>query len=275
MIRGCLLKIERRSALVDKYGIPFRTTVRQPTEARPRRLLRTALAVGALLLAAAVIAPLLFPVPIGGLFHRPRETKKIGVLVGVPESSPTPVAVQNALPQADPATVLSQAANPFTNQPATDSAAAPNSSQAASPNPQPTEGSIAQAQANGQAQTGATPPGSSDVVPESSAESEAGKSAAKDFDAAGPATASRATSRSKNKRVASSRSRERSVRVRMLGITSDGRLIYRLPSGRTRIVAPDSDEDNFIPRRHRRAFIQRDETFAPPPRFGPDYSPYY
>jgi hypothetical protein len=275
MIRASLLKIERRSALADKYGIPFRTTVRHPTEARPRRLLRTALAVGALLLAAAVIAPLLFPVPIGGLFHRPRETKSIGVLVGVPESSPTPAAVQNALSQADPATVLSQAANPFTNQPATDSATAPDSSQAASPSPQPAEASIAQAETNGQAQTDVTPPGSSDTVPRSSAEGEAGKSATKDFDAGRPATTSRATSRSKNKRVASSRSRERSVRVQMLGITSDGRLIYRLPSGRTRIVAPDSDEDNFIPRRHRRAFIQRDETLAPPPRFGPDYFPYY
>jgi hypothetical protein len=274
MIRGCLLRIERRSALVDKYGIPFRTTVRQPTEARPRRLLRTALAVGALLLAAAVIAPLLFPVPIGGLFHRPREVKSIGVLVGVPESSPTPAAVQNALPPADPATVLSQAANPFTNQPATDSAAAPNSSQAASPNPQPAEASIAQAEANGQAQTDAMPPGSSDAVPDSAVQADAEKSSAKASEATTSATASRATSRSKNKRVASSRSRERSVRVRMVGITSDGRLIYRLPSGRTRIVAPDSDEDNFIPRRHRRAFIQRDETLAPPPQFGPDYFQY-
>jgi hypothetical protein len=60
---------------------------------------------------------------------------------------------------------------------------------------------------------------------------------------------------------------------RMVGITSDGRLIYRLPSGRTRIVAPDSDEGEFVPRRHRRVFIDRDEVFAPPPRFAPDYFP--
>jgi serine/threonine protein kinase len=269
MIRGCLLKIERRLALADKYGIPFRTTIRQPTEGRPRRLLRTALAVGALVLAAAVIAPLLFPVPLGGLLHQPREKKTIGVLVGVPESSPTPAVVQNPLPPTDPATVLSQAANPFTNQPATTSASPPNSSEPASPIPQPAEAS------NPQAQTVVTPPGPSGAVPEGSTESQTGESSAKPLEATKSATANLGASRSKKKRVAStSSSRERSVRVRMLGITSDGKLIYRLPSGRTRIVAPDSDEDNFVPRRRRRELIQRDELLAPPPQFGPDYFPY-
>jgi hypothetical protein len=59
----------------------------------------------------------------------------------------------------------------------------------------------------------------------------------------------------------------------MLGITSDGRLIYRLPSGRTRIVAPDSNENQNVPRRHRRTVIPRDQMFAPPPQYGPDYFP--
>jgi len=72
----------------------------------------------------------------------------------------------------------------------------------------------------------------------------------------------------------SPRGRVGSVRSRVVGITSDGRLILRLPSGRTAIVAPDSDEDEFAPRRHRRAVIDRDEMFAPQPRFQPDYSPY-
>jgi hypothetical protein len=62
------------------------------------------------------------------------------------------------------------------------------------------------------------------------------------------------------------------VRSRVVGITSDGKLILRLPSGRTAIVAPD--EEGSTPRRHRRAMIDRDEIFAPPPRFGPDYPPY-
>jgi hypothetical protein len=64
------------------------------------------------------------------------------------------------------------------------------------------------------------------------------------------------------------------MRGRVVGITSDGRLIYRLPSGRTRIVAPDSEEDQFVPRGRRRVLIERDqETFVPPPRFAPDYFP--
>ena len=58
MIRESLGKIERRRALSARYGIPVNTTVPRPTEARPRRLLRTAVAVGILLLLAAVIAPL-------------------------------------------------------------------------------------------------------------------------------------------------------------------------------------------------------------------------
>src|SRR5213596_693036 len=132
MIRNCLLKIERRFALADRYGIPFRTTIPRPTQPRPRRLLRTALAFGALVLAAAVVAAVLFPESIGGILHRPRATKSIGVLVGVPESSPTPAAGQNASTPVAPADVLTQAANAalaLANQPASDGAAVPNSSQ--------------------------------------------------------------------------------------------------------------------------------------------------
>src|SRR5436190_4288784 len=47
MIRSCLLKIERRLAWADRYGIPFRTTIPRPDQPRPRRLLRTALVFGA------------------------------------------------------------------------------------------------------------------------------------------------------------------------------------------------------------------------------------
>src|SRR5207253_2857440 len=70
-----------------------------------------------------------------------------------------------------------------------------------------------------------------------------------------------------------SRGRSGSVRARVVGITSDGRLILRMPSGRTAIVAPDSDQEESMPRHHRRNFIGRDEMFAPPPQFEPDNSP--
>jgi hypothetical protein len=60
----------------------------------------------------------------------------------------------------------------------------------------------------------------------------------------------------------------------MVGITSDGRLIYRLPSGRTRIVAPDSGEDELAPRRRDRTSPQeRDEIYPPSQPLAPDYFP--
>jgi hypothetical protein len=276
MIRSCLLKIERRLALADRYGIPFRTAIPRPTQPRPRRLLRTAFAFGALVLAAAIAAAVLFPESIGGILHRPHATKSIGVLVGVPESSPTPAAVQNASTPVAPATVLSQAANAalaLANQPATDGAAAPNSSQTPATDLQQGETSSEQPQVT--APPDAVAAASPGAVPETSAANEAATTPPKASEAAQATTTGQSSSRSKKKRVASTSSpRHGSMRVRMLGITSDGRLIYRLPSGRTRIVAPDSDENQFVPRRHRRAVIQRDQMFAPPPQFGPDYFPY-
>ena len=276
MIRSCLLKIERRLALADRYGIPFRTTIPRPDQPRPRRLLRTALAFGALVVAAAVLAAILLPESIGKILQRPRETKSIGVLVGVPESSPAPAAVQNAATPVAPATVLSQAANAAmgsANQPATDTAAVPNSSQAASPDLQQAQTSSSQPQADTtQNAVAATSPS---AAPENSAEAEVSNSSSKASETAQPTTATQSSSRGKKKRVAStSLPRHGSMRVRMLGITSDGRIIYRLPSGRTRIIAPDSDQNEFVPRGHRRVPIQRDEMFAPPPQFGPDYLPY-
>jgi hypothetical protein len=61
------------------------------------------------------------------------------------------------------------------------------------------------------------------------------------------------------------------VRSRVMGITSDGRLILRLPSGRTAIVAPDDEES--APRHRNRVYIDRDQMFGSPPGFGPDYFP--
>lgn len=198
MIRSCLLKIERRLALADRYGIPFRTTVPRPTQPRPRRLLRTALAVGALILAAAVVAAVLFPESIGTILHQPRETKTIGVLVGVPEPSPTPAAVENVATPVAPNTVLTQAANAalaLANRPAADDTTVPNSSQAPAADVQQTQTS------NAQPLVAATPnafaAASPSAVPESSAESEAATASLKESEAAQPVTAGQSSSRSK------------------------------------------------------------------------------
>jgi hypothetical protein len=286
MIRESLQKIERRRALADKYGIPYRTTIPRRAETRPARLLRIALPVAALLLAAAVLAAVLLPEPIGKIVHGNRETKKIGVLVGVPESSP-PAAVQNASTGITPATVVSQEANtsvPSTSQAPVNAAAASNSPQVASPDIQQTQ--ITNAQQQTAAPNASEPTSPAAIAETSSSSADQTKSSSKPDEATQPATASQPSSSSKKKSVASTSRRARaaqgfsedspqrragSIRGRVVGISSDGRLILRLPSGRTAIVAPD--EDQVLPRRHRRAMIDRDDVFAPPPRFEPDYFP--
>src|SRR5437879_6338148 len=118
MIRESLGKIERRRALSDRYGIPLRTTVPRPREARPRRLVRAAALVGVLLLLAAAIAPVVFPDSISKLVRGSQRPKQVGVLIGVPDSSPaasSPRAVAQ-LPSntssTPPAVVSSQPVNP-------------------------------------------------------------------------------------------------------------------------------------------------------------------
>ena len=288
MIRESLGKIERRRALSDRYGIPLRTTVLRRREARPRRLVRTAVAVAALLVLAALIAPVVFPESIGKMIRGIRERKPIGVLIGVPESlAPgVPQASQNPAATA-PAVVASQPVNPIV-APQTET----QTNAARSPNPfHVAPGDVQQAQvANAQSPAvpstdtavnaaGATPDGSVSAAATMNANSSTQANAEPP-----PTTASESSSQSKKKSVAStsrraragqssensSRGRSGSVRSRFVGITSDGRLILRLPSGRTAIVAPDEE---FTPRHRSRVLIDRDQTFGPPPGSGPDYFP--
>jgi serine/threonine protein kinase len=287
MIRECLLKIERRRALADKYGIPYRTTVPRQAAARPKRFLRIALPVAALLLAAAVIPAVLLPEPIGRFVHWARETKPIGVVIGVPESS-APSAVQNASTATAPTAVTSQAGNAAAmpaSPPPVSGATSSTSPQVSSPDLQQTQTSNVQSQVAAPNTSGASSPGAN----LDGSSSSGGETASTGTTAAQPNTASQPSSHGKKNSVASTSRRPRgpqdlsedwpqrhvrSIRGRAVGITSDGRLIYRLPSGRTAIVAPDSEEDQFVPRRRRRVLIERDEeTFVPPPRFAPDYFP--
>jgi hypothetical protein len=260
MIRQCLLKIERRRALADKYGIPYSTTLPRRTKARPKRFLRVGLPVAALLLAAVLL-----PEPIGKIISRARETKPIGVLVGVPESSARS-ASQNAS-----TTTPKTFGAPVTSQKG-DAATASTASQVSSPDLQQAQTSNAQSQV---AAPNTSEAGSPSAIPDRSPApgGETTLSSRAD-EAQQPGGTAETASRSKSKRITSTlQSRGTPAQARMVGITSDGRLIYRLPSGRTRIVAPDSDEGEFVPRRHRRVFIDRDEVFAPQPRFAPDFFP--
>jgi protein kinase-like protein len=294
MIRESLGKIERRRELSDRYGIPLRTSVPPPRQARPRLLLRTAAVVGILLLLAAAIAPMLFPYSINQLIRSLTKPKQIGVLVGVPDSSPAasqPRAVTE-VPQntsaAPPAVVSSEAVNPTalpeTPAPAT-AATTPNPFHVAPADVQ--QAQIANAQPQPAAPTNSAENSAVATPDASGSRDTAANSSAQANTEPPPATASQSSSRSteksvasKSKRTRASRSsaaysqqgRTRSVRSRVTGITSDGRLILRLPSGRTAIVAPD--EEQIVPRHRNRVYINRDQMFGPPPPgFGPEYFP--
>ena len=293
LIRESLGKIERRRALSDRYGIPLRTTVPRPREARPRRLVRAAAVVGVLLLLAAAIAPVVFPDSISKLVRGLQKPKQVGVLVGVPDSSPaasSPPAMAQ-LPgntsSTPPAVVSSQPVNaaalPETPAPA-NAATNPNPFHVAPADVQ--QAQIASAQPQAAAPTNAAENAAA-ATPDTSApaDTDANSSAQANTEPP-PASASHSTAQSKKKSVASTAKRARasrssaaysprgrsgSVRSRVMGITSDGRLILRLPSGRTAIVAPDDEE--AVPRHRNRRDIDRDQMFGPPPGFGPDYFP--
>jgi hypothetical protein len=292
MIRESLGKIERRRSLSDRYGIPLKTSVPPPTEARPRLVLRTAVVVGMLLLAAA-IAPVLFPYSTNQLIRSLTKPKEVGVLVGVPDSSPAPSQPRavTQTPQntsaSPPALVSSQPLNPSalpeTPAPA-NAATTPNLFHVSPADVQQAQIASAQPQAaaptNSPENTGAATPDTSapadtDANSSTQANTEpppttAGQSTAQSKKKSVASTAKRARS-SRNSAAYSPRGRSGSVRSRVMGITSDGRLILRLPSGRTAVVAPDEEES--VPRHRNRVFIDRDQTFGPPPGFGPDYFP--
>jgi hypothetical protein len=307
LIRESLGKIERRRALSDRYGLPLRTSVPRPRKARPRLLLRTAIVVGVLLLLAAAIAPMLFPYAIGKFVHDIQKPKEIGVLVGVPDpsvaaSQPSSVAQTSRNNSAAPPAIVSRkAANPA-GQPETsgpsNAAITPNpfhvapadveQAQIATAQPQQSAGSV-QPQSGGSVQpqsAGST--NSSEnaaAAPDASAAADvAANSSTQTSPEPPPSTAPPSTSRSTERSVASkskrahpgqssdaysSQGRTRLMRSRVTGITSDGRLILRLPSGRTAIVAPD--EGVSRPRHRNRVYIDRDQMFGPPPGFGSEF----
>jgi hypothetical protein len=308
MVRQCLSRIERRREFADRYGIPYRRTIPRPTEIRSARFRRAALAFGAVLLIMALLAPVLLPKTISRMIHGSRDTKDIGVLVGVPDSSASP-SVQTRPGRVAPGTIGSQQGNVASgSQPINtgvvaqqENAASPPAAQsppvnavAASNSPQVMPQDLQAGRNSGQtsnAQTEATvadgsPAGSPGAVAQDSSTVDT-KSTDQTSGEARLETANGLNSRSKKKSIASSSRRPRgnpssaedfpqgrgSVRARVVGISSDGRLILRLPSGRTATVSPDSDQEEFTPRRHRRRFPSRDEMYGPPPGSQPDYYP--
>jgi serine/threonine protein kinase len=288
MIRECLLKIERRQELARKLGVPLAAVIprKSGTPSTPlAQVLRGILVFAAIVLAAGVLGAFLLPTDINPFRHRTAAKQEIGVPIGVPET----------LPSAPPQAI--NTAPVVANQPATSAEASADANQTSSPSPEQEQTSNADLAAAAPNAFETNPPEASSntpaTEPENSAQTQENASAQSNT-AAEPGTASQSTSRGKRKRVASASkpkrarvtqnsiySRQRlpmgSMRSRVVGITDDGRLIFRSPSGRTTIVTPGSeDEDERVPRRRRRDFVPqtRDEIYAPSQQFPPDYFPY-
>jgi serine/threonine protein kinase len=280
MIRECLLKIERRQLLARRLGIPLAAV--NPRKSRPAltplaQVLRGILVFAAIVLAAGVLGAFLLPADINPFRHRTVAKEEIGIPIGVPGPSPiTPAQVVNAAPI-------------VANQAATDTAVPAAANQSPPPAPEQEQTSNADLVA---AATPANPPEASPntpaTAPETPAQVQDTESTQSNAEPQ-PATAGQSTSTGKKKSVASASKRARaaqnygqrrrstgSMRARVVGITSDGRLIFRSSSGRTVIVTPGSEgEDGLAPSRRRRDFVPepRDEFFAPSQPFPPDYFP--
>ena len=282
MIRECLLKIERRQAIARKLGVPLAGVSR----GKPRRtstplaqVFRGILVFAAVVLAAAVLGAFLLPADINPLRRRTAAKEEIGVPIGVPDTSPFASAqATNAAPV-------------VVNQPATDTVAPPAANQSPSPRVEQEQTSNADfVAAATPANTAETSPNTPAPGSESSAQAQDTAAAPRDNGTESqPGTASEATSSSKKKSVASASKGSRatqnygqrrrstgSMRARVVGITSDGRLIFRSSSGRKVIVTPGSEgQDELAPSRRRGDSVPeaRDEFSAPSQQFPPDYSP--
>jgi serine/threonine protein kinase len=281
MIRECLVKVERRQVLARKLGIPVATVTRRKsrTTLTPlAQVLRGTLVFAAIVLAAGVLGAFLLPADMNPFRSRIAAKKEIGVPIGVPEASPftSPQPV-------NPAPVVA-------NQPVTNTVASPAANEAPSPGlgqEHSNADSVAAASTANPPEASPAPP---TTEPESSAQVADSKPTSRDTEPVPqPPTASQSASSTKKKSLASASKRTRvtqnstyserrrpkgTVRARFVGITPDGRLIFRLPSGRTVIATPGSEGENeLVPSRRRRDFTPRDEIYMPSQPFPPDYFP--
>jgi len=280
-ILKCLGKIEKRHAFGRRLGIPLAVVTPKEPKTPPTPLvqvLRGTLVVAALLLAVGVAGAFLLPDDINPFRHRTTAKQVIGVPIGVPNASPSPsaqatnaapIAGNQAIANASPA---SQNPPPNILQDQTSNSQSPGA--ATSPNA-PIANSYASTQADTSGQGQATSPAQASVAPQPGTASDATSSTQKE-NAAGLASNRARTGQSflDQQDAQLPRGRGRSARARVVGITSDGKLIFRLPSGRRMIVAPDSEgEGELVPQGHRRSYMERGQT-GPQPQFGQDYPPY-
>ena len=271
-IRECLLRIERRQAFARRLGIPLAATTLGKS-----RISSTPLAqvVGGIIVFVAVVvvtgllAALLLPADINPFRHRTAERQAIGVPIGVPDASPSaPSQATNAAP-----VVANQ---PVTNGESTTTGA----NQSGSPTIQQAPPSSSESVASATSPNAASANSDASTQADNSNQEQVTSSAQANV-ASQPATPNESSSPSQKKNVGSPSRRARaaddiavngeprltrgSMRARFVGITSDGRLILRLPSGRTVIATPGSEnEDDIAPRRQRRLHMERGQIVSPP-----------
>jgi serine/threonine protein kinase len=280
MIRECLLRIERRQEFARRLGIPLTAVIPREPRTPPTPLaqvLRGILVVAALLLAVGAVGAFLLPDDINPFRHLTTAKHMIGVPIGVPDTSPSaPSQATNSASVANlPLTNTSPSLENLNQNPSSDiqqartsnARPAAGSSPANAPSPSSTgSAQIASAALPSESATPSQGPRDRSTLAESSGQ-EQDISSAQASVAPQQTTASESNSPTIKEKAAgltpkraqtgqsfldrdsqSPPGRGRSARSRVVGITSDGRLIFRLPSGRRMTVAPDSDEDEFVPR---------------------------
>lgn len=270
-ISKCLTKIEKRHAFGRRLGIPLAAVTPKEPKTPPTPLaqvVRGTLVAAGLLLAVVVLAAFLLPDDINPFRHRTTAKQVIGVPIGVANTSPstsaqatnaTPIVGDQPIANASPAT---QNLPPNIPQEQTQSS---QPTGAVNPPNAPNANSNASTQADNSGQEQATSSAQANVAPQPATANESSSPTQREK-AAGLASNRARTGQSflDERDSQSPPRRGRSGHARVVGITSDGKLIFRLPSGRTTIVAPDSDEDQIAPRRRRRLDMERGQTVSPP-----------
>jgi len=280
-ILKCLAKIEKRHAFGRKLGVPLATATSKESRTPPTPLvqvLRGTLVVAALLLAVGVVGAFLLPEDINPFRHRATAKRVIGVPVGVPSISPSPSAqATKAAPFAGNKAIAN--ASPTSQNPPPnilqDQTANSQSPGAATPANTPNVNSSASTQTDTSGQGQAASSAQANVAPQPPIGNESSSPTQRER-AAGLTSNRPQTGQSllDQRDAQLPPSRGRWTRARVVGITSDGKLIFRLPSGRRMTVAPDSGEEGeFTPQRHRRPYMERGQTTSPP-QSGQDYPPY-
>jgi serine/threonine protein kinase len=279
-ILKCLTKVEKRHAFGRRLGIPLAAVTPKEPKTPPTPLvqvLRGTLVVAALLLAMGVAGAFLLPDDLNPFRHRTAAKQMIGVPIGVPNPSPSPSAqATNTAPIAGNqaiANVSPASQNPPPNILQDQTSNSQSVGAATSPNaPNANPNASTQADTSGQEQ--ATSSAQANVAPQPGTASDSTSPTQKEK-AAGLASNRARTGQSfldqRNPQLPPGRGR--SGRARVVGITSDGKLIFRLPSGRRMIVAPDSNgEGELVPQGHRRSDMERGQP-GPQPQFGEGYPP--